>query len=436
MATETKGLHYDASYIEKFSSSRGEPEWFTEMRKQALALAEELPLPQPEKTRIIGWNFTEFEHELESKAVDSLNDLPEYIHRLIGKEEQAGNLLLIHNGRLAYQSLSDDLKSKGVIFTDLETALREHGDLVKKYYFAKAAKLDANKLTALNAALVNSGLFLYVPKNVEIEVPLQTVFWQDHPDAGLINHVIVVADDNSSITYVENYLSTEHEGSQVANIITEVYVGDNATVRFGGVDQFTKDVTTYVNRRSYVGTNGRLEWALGQMNDGNTLSETFTSLVGDGGVTDMKAVSIGHGEQRQNFENRIHHFGRNTESDMLIHGVQLDKAQSIFNAITKIEHGASKSDGEQTQRVLMLSEGARGDANPILLIDENDVIAGHAASVGRIDPIQLYYLMSRGISRKDAERLIVHGFLNPVVSQLPIEGVKDQLTEVIEGKVK
>lgn len=436
MATEMKDLAFDISYIENFSKRHGEPAWFTDLRKKGLELAQELPLPKPEKTRIIGWNFTEFEHDLESKQVESVEELPERVQRLIGKGEESGNLLVLHNGQAAYESLSEDLKAKGVIFTDLATALREHGDLVKKYYYTKAAKMETDKLTALNAALVNSGLFLYVPKNVEIDVPLQTVFWHDHPNGGMINHNLIVTETSSSVTFVENYLSNPGEGSQVANIITEVYVGENSRVRFGGVEYLSSDVTVYVNRRGYVGRSGSLEWALGQMNDGDTIAETYSALVGEGSTVDTKAVSIGRGSQKQNFVNRIQHFAGNTESNMLIHGVQREEAQAIFNGITKIEHGASKSDGEQTQRVLMLSPNARGDANPILLIDEDDVMAGHAASVGRIDPVQLHYLMSRGITRADAERLIIHGFLAPVVSQLPIEGVKEQLTQVIEGKVK
>lgn len=436
MATETKELKYDASYIEHYSAKHGEPAWFTELRRKALDHASSLPLPKLEKTRIIGWNFTNFEQDVESKSIQSLADLPDSVRGLVGQDSEAGNLLVLNNGKTAYQTLTDDLKAKGVIFTDLETALKEHGDLVKKYYFSDAADIDENKLIALNGALVNSGLFLYVPKNVDVDVPLQTIFWQDNPNAGLINHVLIVADTGSSVTYVENYLSEAGEGDAVANLLVEVYVGDNAKVAFGGVDNLSENVTTTIARRGYVGRDGRLEWALGQMNDGHTISETYTKLVGDGSITHTKAVSIGHGTQRQNFTNHIKHFGKGSESDMLIHAVQRDEANSIFNGVTKIEHGASKSDGEQTQRVLMLSDGARGDANPILLIDEDDVVAGHAASVGRIDPVQLYYLMSRGISRKEAERLVIHGFLAPVVNQLPVEGVKTQLREVIERKVK
>ncbi|MFC7394325.1 Fe-S cluster assembly protein SufD [Scopulibacillus cellulosilyticus] len=436
MSTEITGVQYDSEYIKKFSQDRHEPDWFTEFRLKGLQLAEGLPMPKPEKTRIIGWNFTEFEHKPSARSISSLEDLPVNIKQLVGQGEQSGNVLIQHNGTPAYRALSKELQDKGVIFTDLETALKEHGDLIKKYYFTDAVKADENRLTALHAALVNSGTFLYVPKNVEVSVPIQTIYWQEDPNAGFINHVIVVAEQGSSVTYVENYLSTEESGAPVANVVTEVFAGDNAKVQFGSVDNFSKDMTSYFNRRGHVGNNGTLEWALGQMNDGNTISENLTDLVGEASVADIKAVSVGRGDQKQNFVNYIRHFGKHSESMMLIHGVQKDSANSIFNGKTKIEHGASKSDGEQTQRVLMLSDQARGDANPILLIEEDDVVAGHAASVGRVDPVQLYYLMSRGITKKEAQRLVIHGFLAPVVNELPIEGVRAQLTEVIERKVQ
>ncbi len=298
----------------------------------------------------------------------------------------------------------------------------------------KAVKVDEHKLTALHAALMTGGTFIYVPKNVEVKEPLQVVYLQDE-EVALFNHVIVVAEDHSAVTYIENYLSFS-EKENVANIVAEVIAGTNANVHYGAVDHLASGMTVYVNRRGVVGRDGRIEWALGQMNDGNTVSENITNLKGDGSFADSKTVTVSRGEQKQNITTKIVHFGKNSVANILNHGVVKDEATSIFNGIGKIEHGATKSNAEQTSRVLMLSEKARGDANPILLIDEDDVMAGHAASVGRVDPVQLHYLMSRGIQKEEAERLIIHGFLRPVVNELAIENVKNQLVEVIERKVR
>ncbi|PLT27474.1 Fe-S cluster assembly protein SufD [Peribacillus deserti] len=434
MTTETK-LPFDQEYVSSFSKQNNEPGWLLGVRNSAFAAIDTLPLPRPDKTKINKWNFTSFtKHTVESGAFTSVEELPENVKTLIAAEG-AKNLYIQRNNTPAFSVLTDELKNQGVIFTDIFTAARDHADLVQKY-FMNGVKADEHRLTALHAALLNGGVFIYVPKNVEIKEPLQAVFLHDNAEASLFNHVLVVADDNSQVTYVENYISTADEENGIANIVTEVFANTNARVAYGAVDNLSKGITTYVNRRGTAARDAKIEWALGLMNDGNTISENVTNLVGDGSFGDAKTVVVGRGEQIQNFTTQITHWGKNSEGYILKHGVMKDSASSIFNGIGKIEHGASKSNAEQESRVLMLSEKARGDANPILLIDEDDVTAGHAASVGRVDPVQLYYLMSRGIPKQEAERLVIHGFLAPVVNQLPIEAVKKGLVEVIERKVK
>lgn len=436
MSTEIK-LPFEKEYVHSFSKDMGEPAWMTDLRVNALEKAEDLPMPKPDKTNISKWNFTQFDkHIVGSEDYSSLTDLPEEVRSLINLESADQNLYIQRNNRPAYISLSKTVLDQGVIFTDIFTAAREHGDLLQKYYMTDGVKVDEHKLTALHAALMNGGVFVYIPKNVEIKEPLHSVFIHDDQEANLFNHVLLVAEDNSSVTYVENYISTMEESKGIFNIISEVVANTNAKVTYGAVDTLSAGTTVYVNRRGVAGRDARIEWALGLMNDGDTVSDNKTNLIGDGSYGDMKTVVVGRGKQTQNFTTNIVHFGKASEGYILKHGVMKDAATSIFNGIGKIEHGATKANAEQESRVLMLSEKARGDANPILLIDEDDVTAGHAASVGRVDPLQLYYLMSRGISKKEAERLVIHGFLAPVVNALPIEGVKKQLTAVIEGKVQ
>ncbi|QOY36830.1 Fe-S cluster assembly protein SufD [Anaerobacillus isosaccharinicus] len=427
MSVDTQ-LQFDREYVTKFSKDANEPEWFLNQRLSSLELVGTKQLPKPDKTNIEKWNFSQFTHTVEPAGAE----LPEEIKGLIS-EEADQNVLAQRNGQLAFSKLSDSLKEQGVIFTDFQTAIRDHSDLVQKYFMKEAVTQDENSLTAMHGALVNGGTFIYVPKNVDVQIPLQAIY-AISGGSGFFNHILIVADENSTVTYVENYVSEDNE-TAVANIIAEVYALQGATVSFGAVDNFASGVTTYVVRRGHAERDAKILWALGQLNDGNTVSENKTFLVGEGSFTDKKTVTIGTGEQRQNFTSHVVHYGKHSEGIILTHGVMKDSASSIFNGISKIEHGASKSNGVQTERVLMLSEKARGDANPILLIDEDDVTAGHAASVGRIDPLQMFYLMSRGIPKKEAERLVIHGFLAPVVKEMPVEAVKTRLIEVIERKV-
>jgi Fe-S cluster assembly protein SufD len=435
MTVETK-LALTEQDIRSFSEGKQEPTWMTDLRLQAFGELETLSLPKPDKTKIINWNFTEFPtHTVESSVFASLDELPEEVKVLVNAEEQK-NIYIQHNNTPAFVSLSEDLKAKGVILTDIYTAMREHSELVQKYFMTDGVKVNEHKLTALHAALLNGGVFVYVPKNVIVEAPIQVIYLHDDQTASLFNHTLLVAEQNSVVTYVENYLSTVDHADGLANIVAEVIAKDNAKVTFGTVDVLAEGFTTYVNRRGVTGRDAVLEWALGMMNDSDTISENTTHLVGDNSEGRVKMVVVGRGKQKQNFTTQVIHWGKQTEGHILKHGVMKDEASSIFNGIGKIEFGATKANAVQESRVLMLSEKARGDANPILLIDEDDVTAGHAASVGRVDPLQLYYLMSRGISQHEAERLVIHGFLAPVVNELPIEGVKKQLTEVIERKVR
>lgn len=426
---------YDKDYIENFSLNKNEPEWMKEIRLQAYEQANVLDLPEPDKTNITRWNFSDFKHGAEGEVISSLEDLPKELEEHFDLDDIPENIIIQRNQTVAYATISDELKDKGVIFTDIFTAIQEHGDLVQKYYMKDAVAVDENRLTALHAALMNGGVFVYIPKNIQIEEPLQTVFWQEDPESALFNHVLVVVEENSELTYVENYISNNENEETISNIISEVFAHDHAKVSFGGVDNFASGTTSYINRRGVADQQATINWALGQMNDGNTVSENVTELVGDDSSTNLRTVTVGRGRQIQNFTTTTHHFGKDTDGQILQRGVLLSNTTAIFNAIGKIEHGGTRSNAEQESRILMLSGDARGDANPILLIDENDVTAGHAASVGRVDDMQLYYLMSRGITKTEAERLIIHGFLAPVVNELPIETIKNQLTQLIEGKL-
>jgi len=426
-------LQMDRDLIAQYSQSAQEPAWMLELRQEALTLAGTLPLPHVEKTKIEKWNFTQFKPFTQETAIQDLKDLPPSIAEWVGENDE--NILVQSNASTIFHKQSSKLKEQGVIFTDLQTALREHADLVQKYFMKAGIEVSQSNLTALHTALWSGGVFLYVPKNTVVEEPILALFALTGEGNGMVPHVLIVAEDNSRVAYVEKRLSAKNSVNNVHNGITEVFVGSGAKVTFAGLNSFAEQTVDFSKRIAYVKRDGRIEWAIGETGDGNSVSETFTILQENGASVDSKMISIGTGEQKGNFTTRAIHVGKHTESELLSKGVLLDQAAQVFSGITKIEKGATKANGEQTERLLMLSKQARGDANPILLIDEDDVKCGHAASVGRIDEIQLYYLMSRGISRREAEKLIIRGFLDPVVAEIPLESVQNRLNEAIERKL-
>lgn len=424
----------DRQSAEALARSKGEPQWLVDLRGEAAELAGTLEWPKPEKVKIDRWNLTAVGNYEQAGAVASVAELPEVVRDLV--TEGTENLLVQQNSSVVWKQISAELAAKGVIFTDLETACREHGDLVQQYLFQAVAKGD-NKLNALHAALWNGGVFIYVPRNVEVELPLQAILHNNNADAAFAPHILIVAESNSSVTYVDYVLS--EPGSITApfvhHSIVEVFVKSGAHVRFGSIHHLAENGVDMSIRRAIIENDGQMEWVIGDLNDGNTLSDTTSVLKGNGSNSDAKVISIGKNDQKMSLTTQAIHFGRSSESNMVTRAVMKDSASAIINGITKIEKGATKANGVQTEKVLMLSPKARGDANPILLIDEDDVKAGHAASVGQVNVEQVHYLMSRGITKKDAERLIIYGFLAPVVSEIPIDAVREQLQRLLERKL-
>ncbi|MET3292641.1 Fe-S cluster assembly protein SufD [Brevibacillus fluminis] len=425
-------LRFGREAITAYSKANNEPEWALNKRLAAFDASGTLALPHLEKTKIDKWNIDQFNPFVTEAKVAAADQLDSVVVEQIDAAN-VKNLLVQKNASTVFFAATEELSAQGVIFTDLATALVKHGDLVEKYLFT-AIPADEHKVAALHAAVMNGGVFLYVPRNVELAVPVQAVYEVAGDHSLVAPHVLIVAEANSKVTYVDSFVSGT--GTQmVANSVVEVFVGAGATVQVASVRSLCDGVHDYSFRRAVVDRDGKMEWILGEMNDGNTVTNNTTLLKGNGSNADTKCVSVGRGAQRQNITSMVQHYGLNSESEMVSKAVMTDEAVTILNGITKIEKGATKANGEQANNILMLSEKARGDANPILLIDEDDVKAGHAASVGRVSEESIYYLMSRGITRRAAERLIIIGFLDAVISQIPVEEVRNRVRQALERKL-
>ena len=416
--------------VSAFSAAHDEPAWLRDLRLKMLVQYPKLALPKFDKISYKKWPLTAATKPVvQESAASALADLS--LDRANAK-----NVLVMLGQTVIKAKLDPELAAKGVIFTDIFTAVREHPELVKRYFMTTAVKADANRLTACHAAFLNGGAFLYVPKNVVIKDAIQSYYIQDSTrDQDFVHHVLVVADENSEVTYSENY-ATVGDKPNLANVIAEVIGKANSHIHFSAVDQLAQNTTGYVSRQGRLAEDARVDWAVGAMNDGHAIVDFNTDLIGRGSHAEVKVVAVTTGEQLQGINTHVTNIGKHTIGHILQHGVILENSALIFNGVGHIVKGAQGSDAQQESRVLMLSTHARGDANPILLIDENDVTAGHAASVGRVDESQMYYLMSRGIDKKMAERLVIRGFLGNVLTEIPAKEVRQQLTATIERKLE
>jgi len=409
--------------IHEFSQVHAEPAWLADLRQQAFDQIDQLDLPVIERVKFHRWNLGD------GRISDSepLTNVPDFT-------ALGDNLKFIQMGtQTVLEQLPADLAEQGVIFTDFHTALEEIPELVEKH-FMSAVKYDEDKLAAYHTAYFNSGAVLYVPDNVEIDQPIEGIFYQDsESDVPFNKHILIIAGKHSKVNYLER-LETYGEGSvpATANITVEVIAQAGAQIKFSAIDRLGENVTAYISRRGKLDNDAMIDWAIGVMNEGNVVADFDSDLYGNGSHADMKVVALSSGKQVQGIDTRVTNYGCNSIGNILQHGVILEKGTLTFNGIGHIIKGAKGADAQQESRVLMLSDQARSDANPILLIDENDVTAGHAASIGQVDPEDMYYLMSRGLDKATAERLVVRGFLGSVIVEIPVKEVRDEMIENID----
>ena len=409
--------------IHEFSQVHAEPVWLADLRQQAFGQIDQLDLPVIERVKFHRWNLGD------GRISDSepLTSVPDFT-------ALGDNLKFIQMGtQTVLEQLPADLAEQGVIFTDFHSALEEIPELVEKH-FMSAVKYDEDKLAAYHTAYFNSGAVLYVPDNVEIDQPIEGIFYQDsESDVPFNKHILIIAGKHSKVNYLER-LETYGEGAVpvTANITVEVIAQAGAQIKFSAIDRLGENVTAYISRRGKLDNDAMIDWAIGVMNEGNVVADFDSDLYGNGSHADMKVVALSSGKQVQGIDTRVTNYGCNSIGNILQHGVILEKGTLTFNGIGHIIKGAKGADAQQESRVLMLSDQARSDANPILLIDENDVTAGHAASIGQVDPEDMYYLMSRGLDKATAERLVVRGFLGSVIVEIPVKEVRDEMIENID----
>ena len=409
--------------IQEFSQWHAETEWLASLRQKAFVKIDQLDLPIIERVKFHRWNLGD------GRISDSepLTSVPDFT-------SLGDNLKFIQMGtQTVLEQLPADLAEQGVVFTDFHTALEEIPELVEKH-FMSAVKYDEDKLAAYHTAYFNSGAVLYVPDNVEIDQPIEGIFYQDsESDVPFNKHILIIAGKHSKVNYLER-LETYGEGAvpATANITVEVIAQAGAQIKFSAIDRLGQNVTAYISRRGKLDNDAMIDWAIGVMNEGNVVADFDSDLYGKGSHADMKVVALSSGKQVQGIDTRVTNYGCNSIGNILQHGVILEKGTLTFNGIGHIIKGAKGADAQQESRVLMLSDQARSDANPILLIDENDVTAGHAASIGQVDPEDMYYLMSRGLDKATAERLVVRGFLGSVIVEIPVKEVRDEMIENID----
>ena len=425
---------YTDEAIAALSRRWGEPDWMRELRLESWRIFQETPRPTLQDEP---WRRTDIRHLdlaaiAPTEAGGSLDDLPSDWAALMEDPDVGGTLLHV-NAVTVHQALADELAAQGVIFAPMGQAVREHPDLLRRTFMTQAVVPTDGYFAALHGALWRGGTFLYVPRNVEVPLPLRAVTWATSGQS-TFTHTLVVVEPGGRVTFVDEYGSQTEEGMTMHNGVVELILHDGAQLDYVNLQDWGRHVYQFTHERALVGRDATLHWVLGGMGSKLTKSFLDATLAGPGATALMSGVYFADDRQHLDFDTQQNHLAPNTTSDLLYKGALRDQARTVWQGMIKVFPGAQKTDGYQANRNLVLNRGARADSIPGLEIEADDVRCTHGSTAGPIDPEQLFYLMSRGLREMEAKQIIVEGFFTPVLERIPLESVRRQLEEAIRAK--
>jgi len=427
-----KGFSFSRDMIPDSNGNRV----LADYRAQAWEAFEQLPYPT---TKDEPWRRTDL-RGLDSNfripdAVDT-NDMlaiPDYLLQPLTDDHIGGQITLMPGS--IEKSLDAELLDQGVIFTDLATASHTYPDQVRQA-LGQVVNPSEDKFSALAGALTQHGIFVFVPRGVQVERPLHSVLWGAGRAMAYFSHLIIWLEEGASLTYVHEAASPNGvQGQMLHNGIVEIHVGANAHLRFVELQSLGDNVWNFTRERARVEKDGHLDWVFGAI--GTRLTKNFTDLdlVGSGAYGRVSGFYFTDGKQHLDHDTQQNHMADHTTSDLLFKGALIESSRSVWQGMIYVDPKAQGTDGFQANRNLVLSKDARADAIPGLEILADDVRCTHAATIGKIDPELVFYLRSRGISNKAAERLVVEGFFDPIMERIPFEGVRSRFKEAIWKKM-
>lgn len=436
-AAKLRGLSQEG--VIELSRLKGEPDWMREKRLLAWrafeATREQLGEPLRPQWRNIETNDLRMESIIPFQAsADGLEALPKELRSAIHGNGRAG-LLLQRDSTAVYQALGEEWLKRGVIFTDLDSALREHGELLKEYLMTRCLAVTEGRSASLHAAFWSGGTLLYVPAGVQVTLPFHAYFWLDTPGLGLFVHNLIIVGAGGKVTFLEEFHSSPSQEQALHSGAVEIFVGEEAEVRFASLEYWGENVFNFGVKRAIVERDSSMRWVTVPLGGGLNKATLETILRGPGAGTDTTGIFFADQRQRLNLTSVTTHEAPHTTGDILFKGAVKDKARSVFQGLIRVKQAARQTNSYLADHTLQLSEEASSESIPGLEIETNDVRCSHGASVGEIDEEQLFYLMSRGLSRGDSERLIVNGFFEPIIQRIPLEEVQEKLRHSLEGKM-
>ena len=432
--TENSTIRFDFGLSEKvvreISALKDEPEWMTDIRVKAYRHFVERPMPTWGNTPMLGEiDFDNICYFLRSGegTEDDWDDVPEDIRNTFDKlgipeaeQKWLSGVTAQYESEAVYHSIREDLEEQGVIFLDMDSGLREHPEIVRDW-FCSVVPLTDNKFAALNTAVWSGGSFIYVPKGVHVEMPVQAYFRINAKNMGQFERTLIIADEGSSIHYVEGCTAPTYSTDSLHSAVVELIALPGAHIRYSTVQNWSANVYNLVTKRGIAHENSKIEWVDGNIGSKLTMKYPSVILKGEGSHAEVISVAYSGEGQHQDAGAKIHHLASNTTSKILSKSISKNGGRGSYRGLVKVSPKAENCKLNVVCDALILDEGSRSDTYPTMEVANPTARCEHEASVSKVSDNQLFYLMSRGHSEEEALAMIVNGFFEPFTRELPME---------------
>ena len=426
-AAARRGLSEDV--VRDISAKKDEPEWMLDLRLKGLQLFRRKPMPTW-GSDLSGIDFENIKYFVRSteKQAASWDELPADIkstYDKLGIPEAEKQRLIAgvaaqYESEVVYHKIREDLEEKGVIFQDTDTALREHPDLFREY-FATVIPVGDNKFAALNTAVWSGGSFIYVPKNVHVDIPLQAYFRINTENMGQFERTLIIVDEGASVHYVEGCTAPVYSSDSLHSAVVEIIVKPGAHCRYTTIQNWSANVYNLVTKRAVAQAGASMEWVDGNIGSKVTMKYPAVYLMGEHARGETLSVAFAGTGQHQDAGAKMVHCAPNTSSTIVSKSVARGGGRTSYRGLVQVQEGAAHSKSTVKCDALLVDTVSRSDTYPYVDVREDDVEMGHEASVSKISADQLFYLMSRGMTEDEAAATIVRGFVEPIARELPME---------------
>jgi len=420
-----KGL--DREIVAQISEMKEEPDWMRDFRLESLEIFESKPMPHWGGAIDIDFQDVYYYLKPTDQQGKTWDDVPEEIKKTfdrLGIPEAEKKFLAgvkaQFESEVVYGSLQEDLAEKGVIFTDTDTALREHPELFREHFSSVIPPTD-NKFAALNSAVWSGGSFIYIPPGVQIDFPLQAYFRINAESMGQFERTLILVDEGAQVHYVEGCTAPMYSTESLHSAVVEIKVMKGARCRYTTIQNWANNIYNLVTKRAMAYQDATMEWVDGNLGSKLTMKYPAVYMMEPGARGEILSIAFSSAGQHQDAGAKLVHCAPHTTGQIISKSISKNGGRSSYRGLVKVEKGATQSKSNVVCDALILDEESRSDTYPYIEIDEQDVSIGHEASVSRIGEEQLFYLTSRGLSEAEASTMIVNGFVEPLVKELPME---------------